>query len=421
MTAIAEAAPRTRITSTTVKETIPASAHEAIPNEFYNRPFWSVVHSLSDEQWQTHIVRVYRADERWESAGSPPDNLFRADFDEDDVFKRWGGGRYTLWMYGPPKRSNLVIEPYKMEKEGAPRMGTATTANAPNGPVPGNTHDALTMQLLQEIREMRAQGPAMMQESLRTSMEIMGTAYKTAAATVAVNPGGGSSAGGGLMDELMRAAIQRMLNPPPPPDPLAAINSIGAIAGAFAGVMKTVGESFSSRPEAKTSALDMLIGRMPDLADRVVNGMHEWRLGSEAQANTARANAATATGGRVIDQAPPTPPVPTPQAAAPQPAAHQPGQPTEQQVKEGIVVDWMFDEIVKRVNAPETNGEDLFIFIDQVAPAMVDQLKGMSKESILEMFAKHPKLSQVAKDPRLPRLIDEFLVAAKLAAPPAAA
>lgn len=414
MATATETAPRTRITSTVVKETLPGTIgdRQAIPADFYNRDFWEIVHSLSDDQWRDHIVRVYRCDDRWEKAGSPPENFFKIDFDEGDIFGRWGGGKYKLWMYGPPKYSKIVIEPFRLELEGQPRIGGTATPVANGGQMVGATPgDSLILQILQEIRDQRQMGPNLLQESLRASMEIMSTAYKNAAATV-----GAQAASGGaprtedeFEKEFKRAMLQKMLNPP---DPLASITAIGSIAAAFAGVMKEVTTSFAGGA-TKPDAMSMIVNALPNLGEKVVQGLTEVRLTAEANASAVRSQHAP----RVIDQQPapaPSPgasPAPSAGPTGVAPAASPPA--TTEQTKEAIVIQWIMEQIVERIQNTDMSGAALYDWLSDTAPSIVDQLKTMPKEDLLKLFANTPVLVPASTNPRLPKMIDEFLAASK--------
>src|ERR1700680_4006606 len=106
-----QAAPGLRVKKTTYTEVIPTedrSPSDAKPSPFYDRDWEIVVQALTKEEWLGHKMRVYRAGEKWERGSAPVDNIFKATFSEDDLRARFGGGKYVLWLYGPPKEQNLV-------------------------------------------------------------------------------------------------------------------------------------------------------------------------------------------------------------------------------------------------------------------------------------------------------------------------
>src|ERR1700688_609942 len=116
----------TRFRKTTETEILPprgTSPDDAKPTPFYDRDLEPVVTALTPDDWSRHIMRVYRSNEKWERGAGPVDNVFNGPFTEDDIRARFGGGRYMLWLYGPPKKQTLVGR-YQVELEGPPVMNS---------------------------------------------------------------------------------------------------------------------------------------------------------------------------------------------------------------------------------------------------------------------------------------------------------
>lgn len=406
-----EATPRTRITSTVVKETLPAR-DGAYPEEFYNRDFWEVIHSLTPEQWAFHLVRVYRCDERWEKGGAPEENKFTEDFTEDTIREKWGGGRYKLWLYGPPKSCKLVMPPERLQLDGQPHALNGSTSyyrppDAPAAPTNSNgrsSTDILLEAMLAEMRESR--GGNMIQDAMKTSLEIMGTAYKSAAAVI-VAPRTESGGGDDIEKQLRQAMLNKFLNPP---DPTESLKGIIAMVTAVTTTAKELGLGGGG---GKPDILGSLIDKLPQVIEKAVGGMHEYRLASEAQRDSLQIQAQT----RVIDipaNQPPTQSVPTQAATQPQPAttspAAQPAKPEVVEIK-GPSDEWVLLKLVDIIEKTDDTGEEVCQFLHYNAPSVLKQVSAMSRDNILALFAQHPILARVSTHARLPVLIDEILAA----------
>ena len=171
MATMTQAAPGMRVKKTTFTEVLPAedrSPSDAQPAPFYARDWEIVMAELTPEQWQGHIARVYRADEKWDRSSSPIDNTFSAPFGEEDLRQRFGGGRYVIWLLGPPKKHNLVGK-YHVTLDGQPIVnGTPRQA-------PGTDGNSVAMQALQMMNSpeiMRMQFD-MMRNAAMSVIELM--------------------------------------------------------------------------------------------------------------------------------------------------------------------------------------------------------------------------------------------------------
>lgn len=408
--------PRTRVTSKveTVKETIPA-AQGAQVSEFYDRPFWEIIHSLTRDEWRSHLVRVYRSDERWEHTVSLQENKFTEDFSEDTIFAKWGGGRFLLWLYGPPEGKKLVMAPFRMEIEGQPKFFSGAPAA---GAVESRSNDPVLQMVLDEMREMRkTSGGSMLQDTLKASLEIMATAYKSSAAVIReTSPGAGAI--GGVVDEFEKqfrqALLQRMLEPPKAQDPMESIKAMVAMGTGIVSAVKELSGSLALG--GKQDIWAIFADKLPMLGEKAVEGLREYRLAAEAQTK-----AISLQGGRIIDATPVgtgTSPADTGTTATTgQPPASQ--QTPEVVEVQGPSLTWILLKVQKTIEESEqtqATGEDLYDFLINIAPEIIDQLKGQPRDQIIHLFRTHPALSpalgKVANHPRLPKMIDEFLAVA---------
>lgn len=407
---------RRKVTSTVVTETLPTGQGAQV-SEQYNRPFWEVIHSLTPEDWNQHLVRIYRADERWEQTASPHENKFTEDFNEDDIFQRWGGGRYLLWTYGPPSGKKVVIGPQRIELEGAPKIYAGGGAAAQQVSAdPRSSSDPVLQMLIEEVRELRRGGaPAMMQETMKQSMDILANTYRSAAAVVRETQGSGGG-GDDELREFRRMMMQKMMNPP---DPMESIKVMVAMGTGIVTAVKELSGSLSLGG-GKQDWMTLFADKLPMLGEKAVEGIREYRLIEEAQERRAGMQ-----GGRIIDATPnaaaaPADPAAPAGQAAPGPTAVPPQQTQEADVP-GPSIAWVLLKVAKTIETSEqtqATGEDLYDFLMNIAPELVDQLKGQKRDDIIALFRNHPQLSMVlgkktvVDNPRLPKMIDEFLACA---------
>lgn len=409
--------PRTRVTSKveTVRETIPVG-QDAQVSEFYRRPFWEVIHSLTPEDWRNHLVRVYRSDDRWEHSVSLQENKFTEDFSEDNVFSKWGGGRFLLWLYGPPEGRKMVMPPFRLEIEGQPKAWSGMSPSGQPAAEARTSGDPMIQMLVEEIRELRKSGgAAMMQQTLQQSLDIMATAYRSSAAVI--REGNATSGGGGddELKEFRKLMMQKMLNPP---DPMESIKVMVAMGTGIVTAVKELSGSLSLGG-GKQDWMTLFADKLPMLGEKAVEGIREYRLIEEAQERRAGMQ-----GGRIIDATPnpaaaPADPAAQGSQAAPGPTAVPPQQ--QEADVQGPSIAWVLRKVANTIETSEqtqATGEDLYDFLMTIAPELVDQLKGQKRDDIIALFRNHPQLAPVlgkktvVDNPRLPKIIDEFLACA---------
>jgi hypothetical protein len=423
-------APGMRVKKTTYTEVIPPedrSPSDAQPSAFYADDWENVVQKLTPDQWQGHIMRVYRADEKWDRSSSPIDNTFTSSFTEEDLRKRFGGGRFLLWLYGPPKRQTLLAK-YRATLDGDPIVNTI-----PRNPQAGVGSETVAL----EAMRMYANP-----EFVRMQMQMMVTAATEAMALIksqmpqAQDPlqtlrnakeilGIG---GPNPMDEinkmLMQAMVQKLLNPPE-------TNSLDATLS-LVDKIKNSG-LFGGTPKADLAAT--FANNLPMLVDRMVSGLHEFRLRAESEERAIRLqrgeirpndpNVITLDSKRAVMDSR----ADTTAAASGSAAATSTASPSNQTVSaetaQAIIAQSHLHRLVMGIKNPTSTGQDMYDYLRNAWPEILDELVKFNKDQLLAFFKSRDSqmqyfqcdiLTQVADDPRLPQLLEDFLRIAKDAA-----
>lgn len=372
-------------------------------------------------------MRVYRADEKWDRSSSPIDNTFTAPFSEEDIRARFGGGRYLLWLYGPPKKHNLVGK-YQVTLDGQPILnGTPRNGNGATGSdsvaieamrMYANPQfmqlqmDAMRTAMITAIEMVKGQIPQAQNplETLRAAKEILG----------------GGNAEHGLLDTIR---VLKELGIVGSPEKKGVEEILSLIT-----TLKTSGLIASGVPKADLAST--FASNLPMLVDRMVQGLSEFRKTSEAQERTIRLQRGEMKPGdpNVIDVAP----SPAPQAAAvanganstvaaapasysdaASPAASGTVTP---EVAQAIIAQSHLHRLVMGIKNPKSTGQDMYDYLRNAWPEILDELVKFSKEQLLAFFKSREAqmqyfgaalLTEVADDPRLPAIIEEFLKIAK--------
>jgi hypothetical protein len=410
-TTMQEPAARSVVRTTVTKETLPAGFNgDGKPRAFYDKEdFKEVAFALTAEEWKLHKMRVYRSGEKWEKGAAPVDNIFQGPFTEDDIRARFGGGRYLLWLYGPPKEQQLVGR-WQVELEGVPLV-----RSVPAQPTDGSG-SALAVALQQ----------AMNPEVMRVQMDILKTAMVEALQLVKSNI---PPAQNPL--ETLRTA-KEILGPPPGNSLVEAIHLLKELGIVGSPEKKGIDEMLEVITSLKTAGLipggapkadlgTTIASNLPMLADRFVQGLRELRLQTEAasrvqQTATMRPNdpnviTVEAAGQRPADAAPPAP-------AADDGQVHQVNPATAS----AIIAHYNLQRLVEGIKQPDSTAQDMYDFLLNAWPEVLPELMKHDAPTLLAMFQSREMqmrlfgnevLFQVAEDPRLPQLLEDFLKIAK--------
>jgi hypothetical protein len=407
------------VVTTVTRKTMGNSDPNSKPREFYARDWEIVLRDLHEEDWKEHVLRVYRAGERWEKGSAPVNNTFSHAISEEELRKNFGGGKFLLWLFGPPKRDQLVGR-YQVEMEGEPIVrGIPTQADPANG-------NALAVALQQ----------AMNPEVMRVQMEILKTAMVEALALVKSNI---PPAQNPL--ETLRTAKEILGGGAPQTsllDTIRLLKELGVIGSPekkgidelveLIGTMKTHGLIPGGAPKADIGST--IASNLPLLADRFVEGLKELRLQTEAagrlqQTTTMRPNDPNVITVEANGQ--------TPAAAAPpaQPASPPADgvQPVNDATAKAIIVRYNLERLVAGIKQPGSTAQDMYDFLLNAWPEVLDEMTKLDAPTLLNLFKSREMqmqllgtdaLLQVAEDPRLPQLLEDFLKLAKENAVPVA-
>jgi hypothetical protein len=425
MATMTQAAPGMRVKKTTFTEVLPAEASptDAQPSKFYSDTWENVVNKLTQAQWSEHLVRVYRAGEKWEQGAAPVDNVFTGPFSEEDIRARFGGGKFILWMLGPPKKHTLVAK-WQVELEGAPIINSVPR----NGQAAGTESVAIeAMRLYANPQFMQLQMDVM-RSSMLTALEMVKGQMPSQQNPLETLRAAKEILGGGNGDHSLLDTIRVLKE-------IGVIGSpekkgIDEILGLIT-TLKTSGLIPSGAPKADLAAT--FANNLPMLVDRVVNGLHEFRLTSEANERAVRLNRGEIKPGdpNVIDVNPTPPNSPATQAApsttgaAPTPAVSgaNPSQTSiTPEVAQTIIAQSHLHRLVMGIKNPKSTGQDMYDYLVNAWPEILDELAKMSKETLLAFFKNREAqiqyfgadtLAEVGDDPRLPKMIEDFLRIAK--------
>lgn len=405
--------PQSRIRKTIITENLPSdnSPADAKPAPFYDRDWETVVQELSPAEWEGHLMRIYRSDEKWERGPGPVENVFTAPFTEDDIRARFGGGRYVMWFFGPPKRHKMVAK-YRVELDGPPVIPSIPR----NGTMPGaDGSNLVAMQALQmmnnpEIMKMQLE---MMKAATIQAIEMVKQQMPAPQDPLQTLRNAKEILGGGNHENSLIETIKLL-------------KEIGVIGSpekkgideilSLITTLKTSGLIPSGAP--KSDLASTFASNLPMLADRVVAGIHEMRLSAESNERAMRLQR-----GEIRPDDPGVLEMPAsqdPNAAAP--AAANPATPIDERTAARIITQSHLVRIVHGIRQPNSTGEDLYDYLVNAWPEILSELAKLSKENLLLFFKSRDlqiaqlgsdTLAEVGEDPRLPQIIEDFLRIAK--------
>ena len=426
MATMTQPTPGVRIKKTTFTEVIPGedrSPADAHPRPFYARDWETVVNELTPQEWEGHLMRVYRADEKWDRASSPIDNTFSGPFTEEDMRQRFGGGKYLLWLLGPPKRHNLVGR-YQVTLDGPPLLNGIPRNPSQNDGANSVALEAMRMYSNPEFVRMQMQmivtAATEAMALMRANMPAAQNPLETLRAAKEILGGGQPNPENSLITSIHLLKELGLLGSPEKKGISEVLETLNAF--------KTAGLIPSA--VAKTDLSTMLASNLPMIVDRFVNGLHEFRLQAEAQERTVRLsrgemrssdpNVITLDGGTQ-----PQPPAPQAQPVSPAPTAARAVTPEEAQF---IIAQAHLHRLVAGIKQPDSTGQDMYDYLVNAWPEVLTELEKMSKETLLAFFKSRETqiqyfgtdvLAEVGDDPRLPKMIEDFLKIAKENAQPA--
>lgn len=407
-------APGTVEKTTIYKQHVPADSNSDERNKRQRRtPIWEFLPTVSAEDWKNlrYEIRLYRYNPQTEKRMAV-EKIYEL-IDPFWVQKKYGGGKYNVLV----QEDAQLIYNEDFECLGEPKM-PVPGANGTNGaPAPGS--DAVALQALQlmsnpemmrgmfqmytlaaqeSMAMIRAQLPATQDplQTLRNAKEILGVGEHK----------------DNLLDTIRVLKELGIVGSPEKKGITEVLELITTLKGS--GLIAT-----SQKPDLAST----FVANLPALADRMVNGLHEFRLQAESterairlqhgeirpgDPNVITVDAAAATNGTANN---------TPQAPAPA-ATHSVDEATAQ----AIIIRNNLERLVAGIKEPDSTGADMYDFLINAWPEIIPSLAAMNKETLL-MFFKSAQFQQerlgntvlmaVADDPRLPKIIEEFLEVVK--------
>lgn len=426
------------VEKTTVTRVIPS---DLSTGERKTPDFWEYTAKLAPLDWERHpkhTLYIYRRNgdvgpmtplERLNGffpvAGRDAVPLNDQEELECAMAAKYGGGTYRLVLKKGSERiteGRIMIDgPAKSVRPGI--LDAAPEANA-SSPAqnPADPSNDLAKTAMHIVADQPAEGLRLGMSALAAGADIVQRlAAQTAAAPAAAAPADD------LTREFMRAMIVKMMNPP---DPLDQIKTIIALMSALNtnggnpmvdkiinGALDRFMNAPAVAPGGTVSTGAALVSQLPQIASYVSEAVKEWRVGSEAQLQTAQIMARQ--GGPPALPAAPTGLQPALQTGRPITQATQLNpssiaQPTEAQVMPAGApslefIEQKIVEILKKQIPADDAADEVLAFLDLMAPTMVDQLAACTEAQLVQIFQARPVLRQYHDLARLQEFVRSFL------------
>jgi hypothetical protein len=418
----ASAAPGTVEKTTVFKEYVPADSAQDPRKRQRRTPIWEFLPTVSAEDWKNlrYEIRLYRYNPQTEKRMAV-EKIYEL-IDPFWVQKKYGGGKYNVLV----QEDAQLIYNEDFECLGEPKV-PVPGANGTNG-APAAGSDAVALQALhlmsnpemmrgmfqmynmaaqQSMEMIRAQMPAPVDAlaTLRNAKEILGIGEHK----------------DNLLDTIRVLKELGIVGSPEKKGVTEVLELITTLKGS--GLIAT-----SQKPDLASTFL----ANLPALADRMVNGLHEFRLQTESTERAMRLQRGEIRPGDpgVITVDPSAPPSSAPQngptagspAVAPTPGAMAGGQSVDEATAQAIIIRYNLERLVAGIKEPNSTGEDMYDFLINAWPEIIPALAEMNKETLLAFFKSaqfqqerlgNTVLMAVADDPRLPKIIEEFLATVK--------
>ena len=426
----------------TVKKT---TVTTVLPSDPLSQPqkmeFWDYARSLPAE-WgnppDRHLLYVYRilaetgpmAPLEKCTRMTLPDNTQvdvrnREEF-EFGLFQKYGGGTYRLIL----KRGAEWIAQDRVRFDGpAKNTQPGILADATAQANPSQTGDAksdVAISAMNLVGNRDAEAVNVAISALKGASDVVQRFSQ---------PGNGN--GGGMNDLVMQAIIHRALNPPDPMESFLKFATLLREFGIFGGgagggpihpavqkiidtALERFGNPVPSGGSVSTGA--ELVRQLPQIGGYVAEAIREWRVGTEAQLQTAHimasqrpalppgnGNGQPAPGqpGRPITQATQISAPAAGPSPAPAPGALPMGAPSLEFIESKIV------EILQRDIPTNEAADEVLSFLDLMAPSMVEQLAQLNETQLMQVFQSRPTLRQYHDLARLQEFVRAFLKYAK--------
>jgi hypothetical protein len=396
--------------------------------------FWKYIHSLTDEDWKTHHVTLYRY-----PLGQPkPDKLGRYVktykhgcplLSEEQIFEEFGGSQYTALLKGPRNGQPwTLIANHSWEMDGPTKNPWQTSSAAVAG-APVNSDLTSTLQVvLQHLkaaeRSANPAGDPALKESISLIQQLTAAMPKPegvkelVAGLASLKALTGESGGGGLRETLSLLKELGILGEAREKRSLAAeikeILEISSLVNGGGGDAPRAGRV--DWPTALVQNLPGILEKVTPIADKF--------------ADAARSNARVAelrAGGRPVPpSSPATRPLPAasvtpaPTAAATVPAAESPAprvvqapetEPTTEAAPSPFRapnLEWVKGRAVQMFLEGKS-GDVIAEFLDNLDAQLGAFLASMDEPAFRAFVEGDPILKQIASAPRYPGFVADFV------------
>jgi hypothetical protein len=401
------------VQTTTTRRVFPA---DSIPSEKKAPEFWAYLEALPSD-WNRHLLYIYR---RIGESGPvlplekcsgymampggssvPLNNREEVEF---AIASKYGGGTYRLIL----KNGSERVTEGRITAEG-PAKNTQPQILVDNSPqvgADGATNNEVAKTAMHIVANREAEAISVGVSALKGAADVM--------QRFAQQPNAPSE-NDQLMRQLMVAMLQKALNPPDPIEiftkllPLLNHGGGGAANPLVdkiieAGLDRVLNPAITG-PVSSTGA--ELVRSLPQVVSHIGETVREWRLGSEAQLQTAALMAGKAA---LPPGAPGAPAVAA--AAAVTPPRQQPAQarPTIEETAMIEFIETKIVEILAEATSADEAAEETFIFLDRVNQQLPKQLASAGEAGLMHLFSTKPILQQAMQNlPRLQDFIKAFL------------
>jgi hypothetical protein len=400
-----------------------------------NREFWKYIQSLTDEDWKSHKVTLYR----YPLGQVKPDKLgryvktYKAGnplLSEDQVYEEFGGSQYTAMLTGPKDgQKSMLIACHNWEMDGPVRNPWQISAGTPAGGVPSELASTLQVVLDKLSAAQRSANPAAdpaVKESISLIQQL----------TSAFKPQGITELVSGLADlQKLTGASNGSSNIRETLTLLKELGVIGERPRSLAQEIKEVLEiagllgngGGEARPGARVDWPTALVQNLPGILEKVTPIADKFADAARANARVAEARA-----GRVIPNTPSASltaaavPVPAAESrvirtvaapetepaispAAPPGAAPAPGAPPgAAEVFRPPNMEWVKGKAVQMFQAGKS-GDEIAEFLDNLDDNLGEFLASMNEEKFRQFIETDPIMRAIAPAPRYPTFVRDFV------------
>jgi hypothetical protein len=385
--------------------------------------FWTYLESLKPPDWERHMLYIYRKDAETgpsiqlekcvgQIVMNDGSRLALTDREETEhaIVQKYGGGTYRLIL----KRGSERITETRVYGEGPRKQPTPSSEYG--GP------QVTTMSEASATADVAKSAISTMAGQERMAVDVGVNALRSAAEVIQrFSQAPAASENDQMFKALMLRMMERMLAPPPDPIEMltklfalqASMGSNGGSAGGSPNAMvnkiletglERVLNPSPAGPVSSASA--ELVRQLPQVAGYVTQAISEWRVGVEAQRETAAIMAGATKSPGAPAQPRPSPTIlPPPGAPAPQPSPEAAvGTPSLEFIESRIV------GILREPVAADEAAERTLEFLDTVDSTLVDRLKQLGEKGLMTLFQTRPVLRPAATNvPRLQEFITAFL------------